>query len=133
MWYSHLTRVAFSKDLIGCNSGSPRYCTLMLEHLRTPWISWVRKRREKEGVALVVVTFTKVVGKGTGLMMVMLSSSSFCKNGGGRPGIFYHVNDVNVYLGRWGRGEGSPIERMHFTHAVSISNLERYIFRFTNV
>ena len=66
MWYSHLTRVAFSKDLIGCSSGSPRYCTLMLEHLRTPWISWVGKRRERkvsEDVAFVVVTFIKVVGQ----------------------------------------------------------------------
>ena len=35
---------------------------------------------------------------------------------GGRPGIFYHVNDVSVYLGRQ-RGEGSPIERTHFLHA----------------
>ena len=28
-------------------------------------------------------------------------------NGGGRPGIFYHVNDVSVYLGRQ-RGGGVP-------------------------
>ena len=26
------------------------------------------------------------------------------KNGGGRPGLFYHVNDVSVYLGRQRRG-----------------------------
>ena len=26
------------------------------------------------------------------------------KNGGGRPGPFYHVNDISLYLGR--RGEG---------------------------
>ena len=31
------------------------------------------------------------------------------KNGGGRPGPFYHMNDVSVYRG----GEGSPIERVH--------------------
>ena len=23
----------------------------------------------------------------------------YAKNGGGRPGIFYHVNDISVYLG----------------------------------
>ena len=33
-----------------------------------------------------------------------------CENGGGRPGIFYHVNGVSVYLGRQ-KAEGSPIER----------------------
>ena len=27
-----------------------------------------------------------------------------CKNGGGRPGLFYHVNDVSVYLGRQREG-----------------------------
>ena len=32
------------------------------------------------------------------------------RSGGGRPGPFYHVNDVSVYLGRQ-RGEGSSIER----------------------
>ena len=40
----------------------------------------------------------------------------------GRPGIFYPVNDVSVYLGRQ-RGEGSLIERTHhFTRAFFISN-----------
>ena len=34
-----------------------------------------------------------------------------CKSGGRRPGIFHHVNDVSVYLGRQRRGgEGCPIE-----------------------
>ena len=36
------------------------------------------------------------------------------QNRGGRPGPFYHVNDVSVYLGRQG-GEWSPIEGAHFT------------------
>ena len=37
-----------------------------------------------------------------------------CKNGGGRLGPFYHVNDVSVYLhvgNSYRGGEGSPIER----------------------
>ena len=29
----------------------------------------------------------------------------YARNGGGRPGSFYHVDDINVYLGRQ-RGEG---------------------------
>ena len=29
----------------------------------------------------------------------------------GRPGPFYHMNDVSVYLGRQRGGEGFPIER----------------------
>ena len=33
----------------------------------------------------------------------------YAKNGGGRPGPFYHVNDVSVYLGRQ-RGQGSLIK-----------------------
>jgi len=31
-----------------------------------------------------------------------------CKNEGGRPGPFYHMDDISVYLGR--RVEGSPIK-----------------------
>ena len=27
-----------------------------------------------------------------------------CKNGGGKPGPFYHVNEVSVYRGGWGGG-----------------------------
>ena len=34
----------------------------------------------------------------------------YAKSEGGRPGPFYDVNDVSVYLGRQ-RGKGSPIER----------------------
>jgi len=34
-------------------------------------------------------------------------SLAVCKNGGGRPGTIYHVNDVSVYLGRQ-RGGGVP-------------------------
>ena len=33
-----------------------------------------------------------------------------CKNGGGRPGIFYHVNDVSVYLGRQRGGRGPSLK-----------------------
>ena len=55
-------------------------------------------------------------------------TQAVCKNGGGRPGIFY---DVSVYLGRRG-GEGSLIERMHFAH-VFFSNLEWYVYYFANV
>ena len=32
----------------------------------------------------------------------------FAKNGGGRPVIFYHVNDISVYLGRQRGGRGPP-------------------------
>ena len=46
---------------------------------------------------------------------------------GERPGPFYHVNDISVYLGRQ-RGEGSPIEITHFTHTFFILNQEQYIF-----
>ena len=34
-------------------------------------------------------------------------SFAVCKNGGGRPGPFYHMNDISVYLSRQ-RGEGVP-------------------------
>ena len=34
-------------------------------------------------------------------------SLAVCKNGGGRPGPFYHMNDISVYLSRQ-RGEGVP-------------------------
>ena len=54
------------------------------------------------------------------------------QNGGGRPGPFYHVNDVSVYLGRQ-RGEGSLIERTYFLHMSLVLNQERYVFRFVNI
>ena len=38
-------------------------------------------------------------------------SSQVCKDGGGRPGRFRHMNDINAYLGRQ---KGSGVERMHF-------------------
>ena len=45
-----------------------------------------------------------------GLPTVHFWLLAVCKNGGGRPGIFYHVNDVSVYLGRQ-KGRGIPIKR----------------------
>ena len=56
-------------------------------------------------------------------------SLAVCKNGGGRPSLFYHVNDVSVYLGRQ-RGGGSPrafrARILHFEPgAVSFSLSER--------
>ena len=39
----------------------------------------------------------------------VLIACSMHKNGGERPGPFYHVNDVSVYLGRQ-TGGGSPIK-----------------------
>ena len=42
-----------------------------------------------------------------------------CKNGGGRPGIFYHMNDTIVYPGRG--GEGSPIERTSLRPYLAVS------------
>ena len=59
-------------------------------------------------------------------------SLAVCKNGGGRPSPFYHVNDVSVYLGRQ-RGEGSPIERTHFMHIFFILNQEWCHFRLANI
>ena len=50
----------------------------------------------------------------------------------GRPGIIYHVNDVNVYLGRQ-RGESPLIERTHFTDVFFALNQEQYAFRLANV
>ena len=46
----------------------------------------------------------------------VFDSLQYAKNGGGRPGIFYHVNDVSVYLGRQ-RGEESSIERTSLRRA----------------
>ena len=42
-------------------------------------------------------------------------------NGRGRPGQFYHVNDVSLYQGRQ-REEGSSIERTHFVHTFFVLN-----------
>ena len=50
----------------------------------------------------------------------------------GRPGIIYHMNDVNVYLGRQ-REEGPLIERTHFTDAFFALNQEQYAFHLANV
>ena len=55
-----------------------------------------------------------------------------CKNGGGRPGVIYHVNDVSVYQVDRG-GEGSQIERTHFAQAFFVSNQGQYAFRYANV
>ena len=54
----------------------------------------------------------------------------YAKTEGGRPGIFYHMDDVSVYLGRQG---GSPIERMHFMHAFFVLTQEWYVFHSANV
>ena len=41
----------------------------------------------------------------------------YAKNRGGRPGPFYHINDVSVYLGRQ-RGGGVPDQETHLcTHS----------------
>ena len=48
------------------------------------------------------------------------------KNRGGRPGLFYHVNDVFVYLGK--QREGSPIERTYFAHTFFVLDQEQYVF-----
>ena len=45
-----------------------------------------------------------------GLPTVQFLSLSVCKNEGGRPGPFYHWNDVSVYLvGRRGWGGGDAL------------------------
>ena len=44
--------------------------------------------------------------------------------------MFYHVTDISVYLGRHRGGSGPPLtEPISCMH----SNLEWYIFRFTNI
>ena len=43
--------------------------------------------------------------------LIACSMQKWRKKGDGRPGPFYHVNDVSVYLGRQ-KGEGSPIKRI---------------------
>lgn len=40
-WCSILTNVGFSYDLIGCNTGSPRYCTLMLLQVLSPFLIYI--------------------------------------------------------------------------------------------
>ena len=54
------------------------------------------------------------------------------KNGGRRPGPFYHVNEVRVYLVDKG-GAGFLIERTDFTHTFFVLNKEWYICCFTNI
>ena len=48
-----------------------------------------------------------------GLPTFQFWSLAVCKNGGGRgrSGLFYHVNDVSIYLGRWG---GVPDQKSIF-------------------
>ena len=46
-------------------------------------------------------------------------SSIVCKNWRGRPGSFYHVNGVGVYLGRQSGRKGSPIEGTHLAYFAS--------------
>ena len=49
-----------------------------------------------------------------GLRTVQFWSLAVCKNGGGRPGPFYHVNDVSVYVGR--QSGGGVLDRMNAFH-----------------
>ena len=52
----------------------------------------------------------------------------YTKTEGGRPGPFYHVNDVlSTQVDRRG-GEGSPIERTHFACAFFVLKQEWYVF-----
>jgi len=63
---------------------------------------------------------------------LQLCSLAVCKNRGGRPGPFYHMSDVSVYLGRqrWG---GFLDQTMHFAHAFFILNQEQCVFHLANV
>ena len=49
----------------------------------------------------------------------------YAKTEVGRPGPFYHVNDVSVYLGRQRGGRGP---QSHFAHAFFVLNQEQYVF-----
>ena len=60
----------------------------------------------------LTTTFSQVTIVSSTFQALTWPPSSFCslavcKNGGERPGIIYHVNDVSVYLGRQ-RGGGVP-------------------------
>ena len=46
-------------------------------------------------------------------LVIACMQNGACKNGGGWPGQFYHVNDISVYLGRQ-RGGGVPGQRTSF-------------------
>ena len=52
-----------------------------------------------------------------GLPTVQFWSLAVCKNGGGRPGPFYDMNDVSVYLSRQ-RGGGVPDRKDAFRRHV---------------
>ena len=51
-----------------------------------------------------------------------------CKNGGGRPGVIYHVNDVSVY--QVDRGGGGVPERKDAFHA-GVLHFEPRAIRFS--
>ena len=59
-------------------------------------------------------------------------SLTVCKNGGGRPGPFYHVNDVSVYLGRQ-RGGGVPDRKNAFRACILRFEPGVVRFHFANV
>ena len=50
-----------------------------------------------------------------------IQSLVVCKRGGGRPGPFYHVNDVSVYLGRQRGGREGVPDRKNNLEAISCS------------
>jgi len=51
-----------------------------------------------------------------------------CKKGGGKPGPFYHVNDVSVYRGGEVPNQKKNKKKKHFAHAFFVSDQEQYVF-----
>ena len=52
---------------------------------------------------------------------------------GGRPGPFYRVNDISVYLGRQRGGRGPQMKEPCFAHVFFVLDKERYVFHFANI
>ena len=52
-----------------------------------------------------------------------------CKKQRERPGLFYHMNEIYVYLIRQRGGRGLN-KRVHFAHTFFIPKNERYVFHF---
>ena len=81
--------------VVSCGPGRMRLaCCVVLYHQLSLW------RAD-------VCSFTSLVPRP--FHRPVLIACSMHKNGGERPGPFYHVNDVSVYLGRE-TGGGSPIK-----------------------
>ena len=86
-------------------------------------MSWLKNKSSENVVS------SKCIASFPGLPTVkFLIACSMQKNRGGRPGPFYHINDVSVYLGRQ-KGWKGPRSRNTFVHTSFTLN----VFCFVNV